>query len=142
MRDHVDHVDLTDLADLADLADHVDMSWSGQTYLTSAEVEHLVEVSKGSFTQEQILLLYKRFRTLDKAKRGYLQSSDLVNSIPELSINPLNKRIVRDRRRDSRRWSPAPVAPVSHAWLYEWMNGSPIDAPTPVRLCRHISATE
>ena len=46
-----------------------------------------------SRSRRQILLLYKRFRTLDKGKRGYLQSSDLTGSIPELSINPLNKRV-------------------------------------------------
>lgn len=52
-----------------------------------------MKISKGAFSQENILTLYKRFRTLDRNKRGYLVSSDVVDSIPELSINPLKKRI-------------------------------------------------
>lgn len=61
--------------------------------LTLSEVEELVTLSKNCFTHENIESLYKRFRTLDRGKRGYLVSAELLSTIPELSINPLNKRI-------------------------------------------------
>jgi len=65
---------------------------SGHGMLTQYEVEELIALSKGCFGQEEIESLYKRFRTLDRQRRGYLMASELLD-IPELSINPLNKRI-------------------------------------------------
>jgi len=38
--------------------------------------------------------MYKRFRTLDRARKGYLSAEELM-AIPELSINPLAQRLVR-----------------------------------------------
>lgn len=66
--------------------------WSGGPGLTQYEVEELVDLSKGCFTQEDIESLYRRFRTLDRNRKGYLLGNELLD-IPELSINPLNKRI-------------------------------------------------
>ena len=44
-------------------------------------------------SQEDIEALYARFRTLDRSRRGYLSGQELLNIIPELSINPLKKRV-------------------------------------------------
>mmetsp|Transcript_27071 Transcript_27071/g.37365 ORF Transcript_27071/g.37365 Transcript_27071/m.37365 type:complete len:150 (-) Transcript_27071:178-627(-) len=37
-------------------------------------------------------MLYKRFRELDKGHKGYISSDELLN-VPELSLNPLAKRM-------------------------------------------------
>lgn len=46
----------------------------------------------GAVNQEEIESLYVRFRILDRGRKGYLTGEELLN-IPELSINPLNKRL-------------------------------------------------
>lgn len=45
-------------------------------------------------TQVEIESLYKRFRTLDRGRKGYISGDEFL-SIPELSINPIAQRIVR-----------------------------------------------
>jgi Ca2+-binding EF-hand superfamily protein len=45
-------------------------------------------------TQPEVESLYKRFRSLDRARKGYISAEELM-SIPELSINPLAQRLVR-----------------------------------------------
>eukprot|EP00884_Botryococcus_braunii_P015538 jgi/Botrbrau1/2668/Bobra.0203s0015.1 len=60
--------------------------------LTQNDVEELIAHTGGRLNQAEIEGLYNRFRTLDKGMKGYI-SSDEINSIPELSINPLQKRL-------------------------------------------------
>jgi hypothetical protein len=43
-----------------------------------------------------VVALYKRFRSLDRSRKGYISAEELM-SIPELSINPLAQRLVRTR---------------------------------------------
>ncbi|KAH7618847.1 putative Calcineurin subunit B type 2 [Nannochloris sp. 'desiccata'] len=67
----------------------------GQTIsysLTQFEVDELIELSNGCFTQAEIEALYKRFRSLDRGRKGFITADELL-SIPELSINPLSKRL-------------------------------------------------
>ncbi|XP_074645829.1 calcineurin B homologous protein 1-like [Tubulanus polymorphus] len=45
------------------------------------------------FSRSQIIRLYSRFTSLDKANNGYLSREDFLR-IPELAINPLGDRIV------------------------------------------------
>jgi Ca2+-binding EF-hand superfamily protein len=45
--------------------------------------------------QYEIESLYKRFRSLDRGRKGYISAEELM-SIPELSINPLAQRLVRN----------------------------------------------
>lgn len=47
-----------------------------------------------SVSQAEISALYKRFRSLDRSRKGFLSSDELMN-IPELSINPLAHRMIR-----------------------------------------------
>ena len=44
-------------------------------------------------TQADIQVLYRRFQTLDRRKKGYISMDEFLN-IPELSINPLSQRLV------------------------------------------------
>jgi hypothetical protein len=48
-------------------------------------------------SQPEVESLYKRFRSLDRARKGYISAEELM-SIPELSINPLAQRLVRSLR--------------------------------------------
>lgn len=43
-------------------------------------------------TQEEVEALYKRFRSLDRGRKGFVTADEFL-SIPELSINPLAKRL-------------------------------------------------
>jgi serine/threonine-protein phosphatase 2B regulatory subunit len=45
-------------------------------------------------TQGELEALYKRFRSLDRGRKGYITAEEFL-SIPELSINPLAQRLVR-----------------------------------------------
>lgn len=45
-------------------------------------------------THSEILSLYRRFRSLDRGRKGYITAEEFIN-IPELSINPLAQRLVR-----------------------------------------------
>eukprot|EP00955_Chlamydomonas_euryale_P103886 365530-Chlamydomonas_euryale.AAC.23 len=55
-------------------------------------------------SQEEVEALYRRFRTLDRGRKGYL-SSDEFMAIPELSINPVAQRLVRDSQSLWADWS-------------------------------------
>ncbi|KFM26967.1 Calcineurin subunit B [Auxenochlorella protothecoides] len=46
----------------------------------------------GEVDQQEIEALYKRFRRLDKDRKGFISSEEFL-SIPELSINPLAQRL-------------------------------------------------
>lgn len=45
-------------------------------------------------SQPEIEGLYRRFRSLDKGRKGYISADEFL-SIPELSINPLARRLER-----------------------------------------------
>jgi hypothetical protein len=45
-------------------------------------------------TQEEVESLYRRFRSLDKGRKGFVTSEELL-AIPEVSINPLHQRLAR-----------------------------------------------
>lgn len=49
---------------------------------------------EGTFTQQEIESLFKRFKNLDRGHKGYLTAEEFLG-IPELSINPIASRIVR-----------------------------------------------
>lgn len=49
---------------------------------------------KTTVSQPEIEGLYRRFRALDKGHKGYISADEFL-SIPELSINPLAKRLER-----------------------------------------------
>ncbi|KAK9812249.1 hypothetical protein WJX73_007233 [Symbiochloris irregularis] len=62
--------------------------------LTQYDVEELMEYCGGKFSQAEIEGLYKRFRSLDRGHKGYISAEEFMN-IPELSINPLARRLER-----------------------------------------------
>ncbi|KAG2489266.1 hypothetical protein HYH03_012286 [Edaphochlamys debaryana] len=62
--------------------------------LTQSDVDEVIAASKGVFNQAEIESLYKRFRSLDRGRKGYISPEEFL-SIPELSINPVAQRLVR-----------------------------------------------
>eukprot|EP00123_Amoebidium_parasiticum_P019654 comp29152_c0_seq1/m.47221 comp29152_c0_seq1/g.47221 ORF comp29152_c0_seq1/g.47221 comp29152_c0_seq1/m.47221 type:complete len:179 (-) comp29152_c0_seq1:588-1124(-) len=66
------------------------MGAKGST-LAAAEIEELQRLS--GFTPQQIKMLYKRFKRLDKDNSGTITADDFL-SIPELAINPLISRVI------------------------------------------------
>lgn len=62
--------------------------------LTQYDVEEVIDHCGGAWSQEEIEALYRRFRTLDRGRKGYLSSDEFL-AIPELSINPVAQRLVR-----------------------------------------------
>mmetsp|Transcript_13863 Transcript_13863/g.23429 ORF Transcript_13863/g.23429 Transcript_13863/m.23429 type:complete len:184 (-) Transcript_13863:231-782(-) len=61
-------------------------------YLTDYDLDEVVEHCGRKFSRSEVFSLYKRFRELDKGHKGFIASEELL-SIPELSLNPLAKRI-------------------------------------------------
>ena len=59
--------------------------------LRPEEVEELCDTS--GFNEDEVLLLYDRFRELDRGKKGCLLAHDL-NKLPELAMNPLGARLI------------------------------------------------
>lgn len=62
--------------------------------LTQNDVDAIMTASKGVFNQAEIESLYKRFRSLDRGRKGYISADEFL-AIPELSINPVAQRLVR-----------------------------------------------
>jgi hypothetical protein len=56
--------------------------------------QHAATWARTTGTHSEVLALYKRFRSLDRSRKGYISAAELM-SIPELSINPLAQRLVR-----------------------------------------------
>ncbi|KNC71285.1 hypothetical protein SARC_16178, partial [Sphaeroforma arctica JP610] len=54
--------------------------------LTDADIAELRMISV--FKPSQLRMLYKRFKRLDKANKGFINADDML-SIPELAMNPL-----------------------------------------------------
>lgn len=54
--------------------------------------EYITSVNQ--FSDEEILKLYSRFRSIDKSHDGYIQVSEILGINPELSDNPLTHRVV------------------------------------------------
>ena len=61
--------------------------------LTQNDVEEVIAYCDGAWNQEEIEGLYKRFRSLDRGRKGYISGDEFLD-IPELSINPIASRLV------------------------------------------------
>mmetsp|Transcript_17680 Transcript_17680/g.38568 ORF Transcript_17680/g.38568 Transcript_17680/m.38568 type:complete len:183 (-) Transcript_17680:149-697(-) len=61
-------------------------------YLTDYDLDEVVQHCGGKFSRSEVFSLYRRFRELDKGHKGFIASDELLN-VPELSLNPLAKRI-------------------------------------------------
>ncbi|KAK3251872.1 hypothetical protein CYMTET_38794 [Cymbomonas tetramitiformis] len=70
------------------------LGMSMNVYLTEYDVEEVIQHSGNKFTRDEVASLYKRFRELDKGHKGYIAADELLN-VPELSLNPLAKRLTR-----------------------------------------------
>ncbi|KAG1672235.1 hypothetical protein FOA52_002936 [Chlamydomonas sp. UWO 241] len=70
------------------------MGQSASLGLTQQDVEEVIDHCGGSWRQDEVEELYRRFRTLDREHKGYLSSDEFL-AIPELSINPVAQRLVR-----------------------------------------------
>lgn len=78
-------------------SDGIDAGNMGQAMsfgLTQYDVEELMDHCNGRFSQGEIEGLYRRFRALDRGHKGYISAEEFMN-IPELSINPLARRLER-----------------------------------------------
>mmetsp|Transcript_22000 Transcript_22000/g.37644 ORF Transcript_22000/g.37644 Transcript_22000/m.37644 type:complete len:180 (+) Transcript_22000:136-675(+) len=62
--------------------------------LTQYDMEELIAAAGGVFNQAEVEGLYKRFRSLDRGRKGYISGDEFLQ-IPELSINPIAQRVVR-----------------------------------------------
>eukprot|EP00879_Flechtneria_rotunda_P006048 GHRR01006361.1.p1 GENE.GHRR01006361.1~~GHRR01006361.1.p1 ORF type:complete len:177 (+),score=40.60 GHRR01006361.1:232-762(+) len=62
--------------------------------LTQRDVDDVISNCNGAWTQPEVESLYKRFRSLDRGRKGYISTEELLG-IPELSINPLAQRLAR-----------------------------------------------
>lgn len=62
--------------------------------LTQRDVDEVIAICNGAWSQPEVIALYKRFRSLDRGRKGYISAEELM-AIPELSINPLAQRLVR-----------------------------------------------
>jgi serine/threonine-protein phosphatase 2B regulatory subunit len=65
--------------------------------LTQHDVEEVMAYCDGAWNQEEIEGLYKRFRSLDRGRKGYISGDEFLD-IPELSINPIASRLVGPMR--------------------------------------------
>jgi serine/threonine-protein phosphatase 2B regulatory subunit len=62
--------------------------------LTQYDVEEVINYCDGVWNQREVDVLYRRFRTLDRGRKGYISGDEFL-AIPELSINPVASRLVR-----------------------------------------------
>lgn len=75
---------------------------------THSHVLHTPATYAGN--QAEVTSLYKRFRSLDRGRKGYISAEELM-AIPELSINPLAQRLVSAPRQRLPGSVWLPVAP-------------------------------
>mmetsp|Transcript_42136 Transcript_42136/g.51162 ORF Transcript_42136/g.51162 Transcript_42136/m.51162 type:complete len:173 (+) Transcript_42136:211-729(+) len=62
-------------------------------YITDYDIDEVISYTGEKFNREEVLSLYHRFRQLDKGHKGYLSREELLNTVPELSLNPLATRL-------------------------------------------------
>ncbi|KAL5547567.1 hypothetical protein UlMin_002798 [Ulmus minor] len=62
--------------------------------LTQYDIEEVQERCNHTFSQQEIVSLYKRFCQLDRSGGGFI-SSDEFMSVPEFAVNPLSQRFLR-----------------------------------------------
>ncbi|RLN06988.1 calcineurin subunit B [Panicum miliaceum] len=67
---------------------------NASSMLTQYDIEEVQEHCNYLFTQQEIVSLYERFCQLDRSAKGFI-SEDEFPSIPEFSLNPLSKRLLR-----------------------------------------------
>jgi hypothetical protein len=73
------------------------MGASSSIDLRPEEIEELTELTR--FEPKEVKTLYKRFRRLDRSRRGTISADDLL-MIPEVVMNPLAARLVQLFKRD------------------------------------------
>jgi len=62
--------------------------------LTQYDIEDVQAHCDNKFTSREIQALYRRFRALDKQRKGFITEDELM-AIPELAISPLAPRVVQ-----------------------------------------------
>jgi len=62
--------------------------------LTQYDIEEVQEHCSYLFSQQEIVSLYERFCQLDRSAKGFISEDEFL-SIPEFSLNPLSKRLLR-----------------------------------------------
>ncbi|KAJ1281476.1 hypothetical protein BS78_04G308900 [Paspalum vaginatum] len=67
---------------------------SASSMLTQYDIEEVQEHCNYLFSQQEIVSLYERFCQLDRSAKGFISEDEFL-SIPEFSLNPLSKRLLR-----------------------------------------------
>ncbi|AQK55753.1 Calcineurin subunit B [Zea mays] len=68
---------------------------NASSMLTQYDIEEVQEhCSYLSVSQQEIVSLYERFCQLDRSAKGFISEDEFL-SIPEFSLNPLSKRLLR-----------------------------------------------
>ncbi|KAL5208439.1 hypothetical protein ABZP36_032874 [Zizania latifolia] len=67
---------------------------NASSMLTQYDIEEVQEHCNYLFSQQEIVSLYKRFCQLDRSAKGFISEDEFL-SIPEFSLNPLSKRLLR-----------------------------------------------
>ncbi|KAF6147964.1 hypothetical protein GIB67_007902 [Kingdonia uniflora] len=62
--------------------------------LTQYDIEEVQEHCNETFSQQEIVSLYKRFCQLDRSGGGFISSDEFL-SVPEFAVNPLSQRLLR-----------------------------------------------
>nr|CAB3451387.1 unnamed protein product [Digitaria exilis] len=67
---------------------------NASSMLTQYDIEEVQEHCNYLFSQQEIVSLYERFCQLDRSAKGFISEDEFL-SIPEFSLNPLSKRLLR-----------------------------------------------
>ncbi|CAO2047142.1 unnamed protein product [Urochloa humidicola] len=67
---------------------------NASSMLTQYDIEEVQEHCNYLFSQQEIVSLYERFCQLDRSAKGFISEGEFL-SIPEFSLNPLSKRLLR-----------------------------------------------
>jgi serine/threonine-protein phosphatase 2B regulatory subunit len=67
---------------------------NASSLLTQHDIEEVQEHCNYLFSQQEIVSLYERFCQLDRSAKGFISEDEFL-SIPEFSLNPLSKRLLR-----------------------------------------------
>ncbi|XP_052200475.1 uncharacterized protein LOC127806917 [Diospyros lotus] len=62
--------------------------------LTQYDIEEVQEHCDHTFSQQEIVSLYKRFCQLDRNGCGFISGDEFL-SVPEFAVNPLTQRLLR-----------------------------------------------
>ncbi|XP_047332513.1 calcineurin subunit B-like [Impatiens glandulifera] len=67
---------------------------NSSSMLTQYDIEEVQEHCNHSFSQQEIVSLYKRFCQIDRNGGGFISAEEFL-SVPELAVNPLCQRLLR-----------------------------------------------